>query len=71
MRYNWKLILAVLLCKGALPFSDLERKLRERGYCKVDGRTPCDSELHYVYSQIRGKRLDKALKHVDGMPKVR
>ena len=47
-RYDWKLILAVLLCKGALPFSDLERELRDRGYCKVDGSTPCDSELHYV-----------------------
>jgi len=64
-RYDWKRILAVILCKGALPFSDLERKLRDRSYCKVDGCTPCDSELHYVYSQIPEDWLDKALEHLD------
>lgn len=63
--YDWKLILAVLLCKGVLPFSDLERKLRDTGYCKVDGLTPCDSELHYVYSQIPEEWLDKALERLD------
>jgi len=28
-------------------------------------RTPCDSELHYVYSQISEEWLDKALEHLD------
>jgi hypothetical protein len=64
-KYDWKLILAVLLCKGVLPFNDLERKLRDTSYCKVNGRTPCDSELHYVYSQIPEDWLDKALEHLD------
>jgi len=63
--YDWKRILAVLLCKGVRAFSDLERKLRDSGYCKVDGRTPCDSELHYVYSRIPEKWLDKALERLD------
>lgn len=63
--YDWKLIIAVLLCKGVLPFSDLERKLRDRGYCMVDGCTPCDSELHYVYSQIPEDWLGKALECLD------
>jgi len=63
--YDWTLILAVLLCKGVLPFSDLERDLRDTGYCKVDGRTPCDSELHYVYSRIPEDWLDKALERLD------
>jgi hypothetical protein len=61
--YDWKQILAVLLCKGVSPFSDLERKLP--GYCEVDGRTPCDSERHYVYSKIPKDWLDKALKRLD------
>ncbi len=63
--YDWKQILAVLLCKGVSPFSDLERKLRDTGYCKVDGRTPCDSELHYVYCKIPEDWLDKALERLD------
>jgi hypothetical protein len=57
-KYDWKGILAALLCKGVSPFSDLERELRDTGYCKVDGRTPCDSELHYVYSKIPEDWLD-------------
>lgn len=65
--YDWKLILAVLLCKGAHSFNDLERELRDTGYCKMDGRTPCDFELHYVYSQIPEEWLDKALKALDDM----
>ncbi|MBC8521168.1 MAG: hypothetical protein H8D26_04150 [Methanomicrobia archaeon] len=63
--YDWKRILAALLCKGVRSFSDLERELRDAGYCEVDGRTPCDSELHYVYSQIPEEWLDKALKQLD------
>ena len=63
--YDWKRILAALLCKGVRAFSDLERKLRDSWYCKVDGRTPCDSELHYVYSRIPGEWLDKALERLD------
>lgn len=63
--YDWKQILAALICKGTLSFSDLERKLRDIGYCKAKGRTPCDSELHYVYSQIPEEWLDKALEHLD------
>ena len=63
--YDWKQILAALICKGTLSFSDLERKLREMGYCKVGCSTPCDSELHYVYSQIPEEWLDKALEHLD------
>jgi len=63
--YDWKQILAVLLCKGVSPFSDLERELRDTGYCKVDGRTPCDSELHYVYTKIPEDWLDKALERLD------
>ena len=35
------------------------------GYCKVGCSTPCDSELHYVYSQIPEEWLDKALEHLD------
>ncbi|RZN37097.1 MAG: hypothetical protein EFT35_06805 [Methanophagales archaeon ANME-1-THS] len=63
--YDWKLMIAVLLCKGVLPFSDLERKLRDTEYCMVDGSTPCDSELHYVYSQIPEEWLGKALERLD------
>jgi len=63
--YDWKQILAVLLCKGVSPFSDLERELRDGRYCKVAGRTPCDSELHYVYSKIPEDWLDKALELLD------
>lgn len=63
--YDWKLILAVLLCKGTLSFSDLERRLRDTEYCKVRGCTPCDSELHYVYSKIPEDWLDKALERLD------
>jgi len=63
--YDWKQILAVLLCKGVSPFSALERGLRDTGYCKVAGRTPCDSELHYVYSKIPEDWLDKALERLD------
>jgi hypothetical protein len=37
--YDWKLFLAVLLCKGVLSFSNLKRKLRDTGYCKVEGCT--------------------------------
>ena len=46
-------------------FSDLERELRDSGYCKVDGRTPCDSELRYVYGRIPEEWLDKALERLD------
>ena len=35
------------------------------GYCKVGCSTPCDSDLHYVYSQIPEEWLDKALEHLD------
>jgi hypothetical protein len=63
--YDWKRILAVLLCKGVRAFSDLERELQNLRYCKVDGRTPCDSELHYVYSRIPEEWLDKALERLD------
>jgi hypothetical protein len=64
-KYEWKQILAVLLCKGVQSFHDLERVLRDTGYCKTGGRTPCDSELHYVYSQIPEEWLDKALQYQD------
>ena len=64
-KYDWKQILAVLLCRGVWSFSDLERELRDTGYCRVDGCTPCDSELHYVYSQIPEEWLDKSLEVLD------
>ena len=64
-KYDWKGILAALLCKGVRSFSDLERELRDMGYCKVDGCIPCDSELHYIYSQIPEEWLNKALEHLD------
>jgi len=59
--YDWKLILAVLLCKGVLPFSELERKLRDRGYCKVEGCTPCDSlvERERVMEQRLAKETEE------------
>lgn len=63
--YDWKQILAVLLCKGVLAFSDLERELRDLRYCEVDGLTPCDSELHYVYGRIPEEWLDEALERLD------
>jgi hypothetical protein len=64
-KYDWTQILAVLLCKGVRSFSDLERELRDIGYCQVDGRTPCDSELHYVYSKVPEEWLNNALELLD------
>ena len=52
-RYDWKQNLAALIWKGTLAFSDLERKLREMGYCKVGGRTP----VSYTHLTLPTKRI--------------
>ena len=60
--YDWKQILAALICKPGFRRPGAYGKW---GYCKVGCSTPCDSELHYVYSQIPEEWLDKALEHLD------
>jgi len=56
------------LVKGTLSFADLSAQLKSIGYdatIKGTGKSPCASELHYIFEKIPKKYFEEGLRKLD------